>query len=402
VSRAHEHAARRDARRGESSGFSGRRTPAVVVIVGLVGVCALLWLLRAEVDPGPTPVPARDATTAGGAAARVAHVAALPPPPMPELPPTPEVVELRGHDTVDPCTGPSNPATPAGFETVMVDGVTVAWRPAPLAPQGPYDVAVAPTAIAYLVHGLLAEAAALTGTPRRERITVVVYPPEAFHTETGAPRWADGIYDGGAVRVAARPSAELGVEIATLRHELMHAQLHPVGCMPAWLNEGTAMYFAGPPPLRTWIRMLRRPDSFALGDLALPSFALLPDQSAERAYAESLTMVLYLVDRTGEAGLRAAVQALRVAGTDTPRPGQELWDRLVPGIGHRAVIDAMAHRVFGVFPGRELDAILRGAICCHGVRTASELRCRGTAPRMDRRRWVDDTAAPVAMCDATW
>jgi hypothetical protein len=25
------------------------------VIVGLVGVCALLWLLRAEVDPGPPP-----------------------------------------------------------------------------------------------------------------------------------------------------------------------------------------------------------------------------------------------------------------------------------------------------------------------------------------------------------
>src|SRR5882672_2942083 len=241
VSRTHEQAARRDARRGESSGFAGR-TPGggvsgkVVVIVGLVGVCALLWLLRAEVDPGPPPAPARDATTAGGAAARVAHVVALPPPPMPELPPTPEAPELRGHDTVDPCTGLSNPATPAGFETVMVDGVTVAWRPAPPAPQGPYDVAVAPTAIAYLVHGLLAEAAALTGTPRRERIRVVIYPPEAFHTETSAPRWADGIYDGGAVRVAARPSAELGVEIATLRHELMHAQLHPAGCMPAWLN----------------------------------------------------------------------------------------------------------------------------------------------------------------------
>jgi hypothetical protein len=278
----------------------------------------------------------------------------------------------------------------------------VAWRPAALAPQGPYDVAVAPTAIAYLVHGLLAEAAALTGTPRRERITVIIYPPEAFHTETSAPRWADGIYDGGAVRVAARPSAELGVEIATLRHELMHAQLHPAGCMPAWLNEGTAMYFAGSPPLRTWIRMLRRPDSFALGGLSLPSFAVLPDQSAERAYAESLTMVLYVVERAGEAGLRAAVQALRAAGTDTARPGQELWDHLYPGIGHRAVVDAMAHRVFGVFPGRELDAILRGAICCHGLRSAGELRCRGVSPRMDRRRWTDDSAAPVAMCDATW
>jgi hypothetical protein len=320
---------------------------------------------------------------------------------MPELPTAPEVPELHGHDSVDPCLGASNPAPPAGFETVMVDGVTVAWRPGPLAPQGPYDVAVAPTAIAYLVHGLLTEASALTGTPRREQILVVIYPPEAFHAETRAPRWADGIYDG-AVRMAGHPSAELGVEISTLRHELMHAQIHPVGCMPSWLNEGTAMYFAGAPPIALWTRMLRSPDSFDLAEVSVPSFAVLPTESAERAYAESLAMVLYVVDRGGEAGLRAAVQALRAAGTGTPRPSQELWDQLYPGVGHRAVVDAMAHRVFGVFPGRELDAMLRGPICCHGLRAVGQLRCRGVAPRGDRRRWVDFAATPASVCDAAW
>jgi len=375
------------------------------VIVGLVGVCALLWLLRAEVEPGPPPAPARDTGATGdGGAARASRAAVVPAPapPMPELPQPPETVELRGRDTVDPCTGLSEAVIPASFETVTVDGVTVAWRPVPLVPQGPSDVAVAPTAVAYLVHGLLAEAAALTGTPRRERITVVIYPPDAFHAETRAPRWSDGIYDGGAVRVAARPSAELGVEIAGLRHELLHAQLHPLGCMPSWLNEGTAMYFAGPPPVRTWIRMLRSPDSFALGDLSIASFVQLPEESAERAYAESLAMVLYIVDRGGEAGLRAAVQALRADGTGTPRAGQELWDRLYPGIGHRALVEALAHRVFGAGPGSELDAILRGAICCHGLRAAGELRCRGAAPRADRRRWMDYTATPASVCDAAW
>jgi hypothetical protein len=374
----------------------------VVVIGGLVGVCALLWLLRAAVDPGPPAAPARGATP-DGAAGHAAHVAAVatPAPPMPELPPPPEAPELHGHDTVDPCTGLSEPAIPASYETVTVDGVTVAWRPGPLAPQGPYDVAVAPTAIAYLAHGLLAEAAALTATPRRERIAVVIYPPDAFHKETHAPRWSDGLYDGGAIRVEARPSAELGVEISTLRHELMHAQLHPVGCMPAWLNEGIAMYFAGPPLVRPWIRMLRNPDSFALGDLSLPSFDPLPAEAAQRAYAESLAMILYIVDRAGEAGLSAAVQALRAAGTGTPGAGRELWDRLYPGIGHRAVADALAHRVFGAAAG-ELDAILRGPICCHGLRSAGELRCRGVAPRGDRRRWMDTAATPVAVCDATW
>jgi hypothetical protein len=368
------------------------RRAAVVVIAGLLGACALLWLLRAEVDPGPPSAPARGATSDGAVP--------TPAPPMPELPPPPEPPELHGHDTVNPCTGLSDPAIPAGYETVTVDGVIVAWRPG-LAAQGPYDVAVAPTAIAYLAHGLLAEAAALTGTPRRERIAVVIYPQDVFHIETHAPRWSDGLYDGGAVRVEAHPSSELGVEISALRHELMHAQLHPLGCMPAWLNEGIAMYFAGPPLVRPWIRMLRNPDSFALGDLSVPAFDLLSAEAAQRAYAESLAMILYIVDRAGEAGLRAAVQVLRAAGTGTPRAGQELWDRLYPGIGHGAVIEALAHRVFGAGPG-ELDAILRGPICCHGLRSAAELRCRGVAPRGNRQRWMDTTATPVAACDATW
>jgi hypothetical protein len=415
VSRAHEQAARHDARRGESSGVARRDGPGrppfdrrslAVVIVGLVGLCGLLWRLRAEVDPDPPAAPARagnpDEAVAPGAAA--AHAAAVPSPapPTPELPRPPEVPELRGHDTVDPCTALFEPAIPAGYETVAADGVTVAWRPASLVVQGPYDVEVAPTAIAYLVHGLLAEAAALTATPRRERITVVVYARDVFHAETGAPRWSDGVYDGGAVRIAARPSADLGVEIASLRHEVMHAQLHPVGCMPAWLDEGIAMYFAGTPAVRTWIRMLRNPDSVPLRELAMPSFDLLPVELAQRAYAESLAMIVYIVDRDGEAGLRAAVQALRVAGTGSPRAGQLLWDRLYPGIGHRELVDVLAHRVFGVAPGSELDAILRGAICCHGLHSAGGLRCRGVAPRADRTRWMDFSAAPAAVCDATW
>jgi hypothetical protein len=371
------------------------------VIVGLVAVCALLWLLRAEVDPGSPAPPARGAAPPGAARAVQAAAVPAPPPPIPELPAPPEPPELHGHDTVDPCTGASDPAIPAGYETVAVDGVTVAWRPGPLAPQGPYDVAVAPTAVAYLAHGLLAEAAALTGTPRRERIAVVIYPQDAFHLEAHAPRWSDGLYDGGAVRVAAHPSSELGVEISALRHELMHAQLHPLGCMPAWLNEGIAMYFAGPPLVRPWIRMLRNPDGFALGDLSVPSFDLLSAEAAQRAYAESLAMILYMVDRDGDAGLRAAIQTLRAAGTGTPRAGQELWDRLYPGIGHGAVSDALAHRVFGA-AASELDAILRGPICCHGLRSAGELRCRGVAPRGNRPRWMDSSATPVAVCDATW
>src|SRR5262249_4960929 len=157
------------------------------------------------------------------------------------------------------------------------------------------------------------------------------------------------------------------------------------------------MYFAGAPPIRPWIRMLRNPDSFDLATLEVPSFASMPDDRAERAYAESLAMIVYIVERTGEAGLKAAVQSLRAA-----RPDQNVWDRLYPGAGHRAVLDVLARKLFGVPLGGELDAMFHGAICCHGLRAVGEVGCRGVVPRADRTRWIDPSSSPRAACDATW
>src|SRR6185295_10507347 len=278
-----------------------RRSLGAVVIVGLLGVGVFLWLLHDEIDPMAPRSPGA-ASPARAAVSPVRSTAIPPAPPaMPELPPPPEPPELRGHDTVDPCTAGFEPPIPFGFETVATDGVTVAWQPG-AAPQGPYDVALQPVAVAHLITGLLAEAATLTGTPRRERLTAIVYPSRAaLRAATRAPAWSDGIYDGGAVRVGALPSAELGVDVTSLRHELIHAQLHAtVGCMPSWLNEGLAMYFAGAPPIRTWLRMLRNPDGFDLATLEVPSFAAMPDDRAERAYAESLAMIVFIVERSGE------------------------------------------------------------------------------------------------------
>jgi hypothetical protein len=375
-----------------------RRSLGAVVIVGLLGVGVFLWLLHDEIDP-TAPAPPGAAPPASAAVSPVrATTTPTSPPAMPELPPPPEPPELRGHDTVDPCSAGFEPPIPLGFETVAADGVTVAWQPG-AAPQGPYDVALQPVAVAHLITGLLAEAATLTGTQRRERLTAVVYPSRAaLRAATRAPAWSDGIYDGGAVRVAALPTAELGVDLTSLRHELIHAQLHStVGCMPSWLNEGLAMYFAGAPPIRTWLRMLRNPDGFDLATLEVPTFAAMLDERAERAYAESLAMIVFIVERSGEAGLRAAVQSLR-----TVRPDRSVWDRLYPGTGHRALLDMLARKIFGVPLGGELDAMFRGAICCHGLRAVGELGCRGVVPRSDRTRWIDQSSSPRAACDATW
>jgi len=374
------------------------------VIIGAVALCVGLWRLRGALDPEPPPPAAATASAAPRPATSTSTAIPTPQPAVPELPPAPVAPDLRGNDTVDPCTSTFEAEVPPGYDTATVDGVTVAWQPGPVPRRGPYDVALQPTAIAYLVKGLLVEAAALTGTLPRERIAVIIYAsPDSFQAATHAPAWSGGVYNGGAVSVPVKPSAELGVEVAGLRHELMHAQLHSaIGCMPAWFNEGLAMYFAGAPPLRGWLRMLRNPDTFDLGALQSSTFAFLPDDRAERAYAQSLAMIVYLVDRAGELGLRNAAHALRELGRKAPRAGLDLWDRLYPATGQRAVADVLAHKLFGVGLGNELDAIFQGVVCCHGVKTVNELACRSAPPRPDRKFWIDQASTPRALCDATW
>jgi hypothetical protein len=371
-------------------------------------VCVLVGWLRGAIDPAGPPGAASPATATLKPTTPVPvpapASAPTPQPAIPALPPPQDAPELHGHDTADPCTAGWEPAIPAGYDTVMADGVTVAWPPGPAVNPGPYDVTVKPTAIAYLANGLLEEAAALTGTPRRERLLVIIYPSkDSFTAATHAPAWADGLYDGGAVRLAIQSNTELGVLISTLRHELMHAQLHTAaGCMPAWFNEGVAMYFAGTPPARPWVRMLRNPDGFDLASLQVPTLEAMPKDRAERAYAESLAMIVFLVERSGEPGLKAAVAALRAASRESPRAGLDLWDRLYPGTGHRAVLDSLAHKLFGVSLGSELDALWKGAICCYGLRAVSEMGCRAAPPRPDKTAWLDQASAPRAACYATW
>jgi hypothetical protein len=381
-----------------------QRASGAALIAGLVALCVVLWLLYGAIGPAPSqPVAAEPVPVAARAAPAVVLPSPVQQPTLPE-PPRGEPPELRGQDSIDPCTVGFEPAIPPGFETATSDSVTVAWQPGAVVKTGPYDVAVQPTAIAYLIHGLLAEAAALTGTLPRDRLTVIVYPsPAALRAATRAPAWAGGVYDGGAVRIPASPGDDLGIELAPLRHELMHAQLHAaVGCMPSWFNEGLAMYFAGSPPVRPWIRMLRTPDSYDLRGLHVPTFARMADDSAERAYAESLAMIVFLVDRSGETGLRTAVQTLRASAADPPRAALELWDRIAPGAGHHDVLDALAHKVLGVTARADVDRALQGVVCCSGVRAVADLRCHGAPVRPERRRWIDPASTPRAVCDSSW
>lgn len=370
------------------------------MIAGFLVIGALLWFLRGALE---SPAPPPPAVARDGAVATSPVPPTSAPVPQPRTFAAPPVArpDLGGHDTVDPCTAASDPVIPTGYDTLTVRDITVAWSPDKVVTPGPRDIAPSPTAIAYLVDGLLEEAAAFTATSRRDPLTVVVYPSNGeLATQVHAPAWADGAYDGGAVHVPVRPTGELGVSIATLRHELMHAQLHAaVGCMPAWFNEGIAMYFAGSPPVREWMKMLRSPEVFELGALQGSTFAAMTADRAGRAYAASLAMIVFLVEQSGEDGIRAAVRTLQAA---RERDRLALWDRLFPGVDHRAVLHALAHKIFGVGLGNELDALLRAAVCCYGLNAVRELGCRTAPLGPGRSVWLDQSGSRVAICNATW
>jgi hypothetical protein len=373
-----------------------------LVIGGLavLGLTIAWWPSNRAVDtPEATPARAAGAVSRSRIAPTLGPKAPAPRGAQLTAPP----FDATTHHTADPCTAPGEAAIPTGFETVTAQGITVAWVPGDPTSPGPNHVPLAPVAIAHLVGGLLEEAAQVTGTARRTELTVIVYrSAEDLRTSTRVPSWAAGLYDGGAVRVFANPSEQLGISLSTLRHEIMHAQLHAaIGCMPFWLNEGLAEYISGPPPLRQWLELLRSPGSFELDALRNPAL-LDRELDARHVYGVSLAMVLYILEHGGQPGLHQALRT--VHGADTER-AIELWNTMYPRIDYPAVLDSLAHKVFGV-PLDQLGGILDGALCCHGLSDVNELRCRATPTRTGTRLWFDTwsdlSAAPRAMCRNTW
>src|SRR5262249_35755116 len=121
-------------------------------------------------------------------------------------------------EAIDPCEPVEELPLPTGFETLTAENVSIAWRPGEPAPTSPL-------VIAHLAAGVLAEAAQVTGTSVRSHLTVVLYPTKEDFQATGAPSWSSGLYDG-LVRLPPDLASELGIRLSTLRHEIMHAQLH--------------------------------------------------------------------------------------------------------------------------------------------------------------------------------
>ena len=283
--------------------------------------------------------------------------------------PKPAAVEAPPIRSAVETTPLVEPTVPAEYERVTASNVTVAW---------PAGVKVLePTSLGYTIAGLLEEAAIATGTEPRERLTVFLHGSrDDLHLATGTPEWATGVYDG-ALHLVAEPSTDFGVRISTMRHEVMHAQLHAgVGCMPAWFNEGAAQYFAGRPPLQTWMTMLKEREAFDFDALAAPTIVEAPKEDASKLYAQSLAMVLFELDRS-KGGLQAVVASLHeIDASDPGRRARLLWKTLNPGVGPGDLRSALAQRIFGVSSERELDGVFDQRVCCSGGRRIDDLSCR--------------------------
>jgi tetratricopeptide (TPR) repeat protein len=142
-------------------------------------------------------------------------------------------------------------------------------------------------------------------------INVVLYSERQFHDITGAPEWAAGGFDG-QIRMPVRGAAQnLAQFDRVLTHELTHAMLKSIAPrnLPAWLNEGLAMYCEGRDGTASERRLAAARLFVPLAALRT-GFARLTTAQAMVAYEESAFATSALIERIGPAGLAQLLQDL--------------------------------------------------------------------------------------------
>jgi hypothetical protein len=192
------------------------------------------------------------------------------------------------------------------------------------------------------------------------------------------------------------PTLAFGVNVETLRHEVMHAELHAgAGCMPIWFNEGMAMRFAHEIPKAEWFGMLRERRTLDLASLSSPSIRESQPPEVGIVYAQSLAMVLYVEDH---GSLVWVTHDLRSAGWREAEPNaRTLWSRLYPTVTSDDLLASLGKRILGVPSSADLAAIFSAAICCHG-RRLDNFGCWGAPLRPDKTVWFDASRPPAATC----
>lgn len=308
-----------------------------------------------------------------------------PPPPAAAVIEAPRPIELpratpasatphAQADTLDPCAPLRAPEIPSAFESQMIDGITIAWDPA---------LEIEAATLAYLTKGLVVQASIVTSSVPRDQLAVVIYATaDDLRAQTAAPAWARGLYDG-AVRLVAAPHDDFGIVLETLRHEVMHAQLHAgVGCMPAWLDEGVALYFGHELLQSELLDLLSGSARPSLDRLQVSSIVDAVTDSPLTTYAQGYAMLLFALGR-GHPIAEIMQRAHRLG----PRAPARLWSDLFPGVDDRDVLDALAQRIFSL-PAAAAATQIASGTCC--TRNGVELTCVAATARPERRKhWIE-------------
>jgi tetratricopeptide (TPR) repeat protein len=142
-------------------------------------------------------------------------------------------------------------------------------------------------------------------------INVILYTDKQFHDITGAPEWAGAGFDGQIRMPVAGATQNLGEFDRILTHELTHAMLASIAArnVPAWLNEGLAMYFEGNNAAASEKRLATARAFVPLKNLE-GGFTGLNSQQADLAYEMSAFATSALVTRIGPSNLGFLLQDL--------------------------------------------------------------------------------------------
>ena len=149
------------------------------------------------------------------------------------------------------------------------------------------------------------------GTYPSAPINVILYSQRQFHDFTGAPEWSAGAFDG-QIRMPVKGAAQNLAEFdRVLTHELTHAMLRTEvpRNLPAWLNEGLAMYCEGKDGELSGRRLAAARVFVPLAALQT-SFGRLTAAQAVVAYEESAFAARALIERIGPANLGQLLQDL--------------------------------------------------------------------------------------------
>ncbi len=185
------------------------------------------------------------------------------------------------------------------------------------------DVAVSRGAVseaALALEGAYGGQASLLGARLASTQIVVLHAGRYYFSLVSAPEWASGLFDG-KIRVTLAPDgAEPSGLDSVLAHELAHVLVRQAsrGAAPAWLHEGVAQWCEGRRlPARSVSGVLGFGPAGSLDALEQRFRRKLDASSARATYAESLSILEYLLAVRGDGALRCVLARL-AEGTTFP------------------------------------------------------------------------------------